>query len=401
MGIEVALVPSLMLAARRDWGRVSDHWKSECRGSRAGLAHLPGSENLGFLAWATALIYRRWNKSGLPRWMTPAEVDAWWLRELKDRRAGGLMLTEERSRIYFGWHWAPVAVALELGAPEVKDLARGWMRAQIAQAALCAVNVKPRRYDPPVNAKLAGSPPFVPLCGARSWSSTGGSAHHMGSSAFESVVGAILFGDWRPQSPTHQWELDLMTQIGRPRLFNATEGILLRKAITHPEDLQRDAVLDIVDIAGWGNAKWPCYLFRFERGGACIGYRRAINGNTAPLYAMSIHDDGRIHYLALDPGNRHDIDIEPCGIDTVGAWAGGESRPIKRMEFRPARWGDVLWQVDIGRKGARVVLPEKEPSPQPPPPAPKPEPPAGDDRRWYDYPGVWLTKLWRWIERRF
>lgn len=404
MGFEAFLVPSLMQAARRNWGQVSGHWKRECKKTRAGLARVPGSENLGFLAWATALVYRCWNKSGLPSWLTTADVDAWWLRELKDRRDVGLMLTEERSRIYFGWHWSPVAVALELGAPEVRTLARAWMRAQIAQAALCAVNVRPKRYDPPVDAKLAGSPPFVPLCGARSWSSAEGRAHHMGSSAFESVVGAILFDDWEPRGPAHQWELDLMTQIGRPKLFSSSEGILLRKAITRPEDLVREAVLDIMDISGWGNSKWPCYLVRFDRGGACIGYRRAINGNTAPMYSMGVHEDGTVHYLTLDPGNRHDINIEACGMDyapgdvSLRAWAGGGDRPVKNLEFKGSRWGQLLWIVDIGRRGGSLVWPEPG---QPVPPPPEPPPDEDEDREWYDWPGIWFTKLWRWIEGKF
>lgn len=405
MGVEVSLVPSLMRAARKNWGRVSDHWKDECKKTRPGLAHVPGSENLGFLSWATALIYRRWNRPGLPSWLTSAEVDTWWLRELLDRRDGGLMLTEERSRIYFGWHWAPVAVALALGDVEVKALARDWMRAQIAQAALCAVNVKPRRYEPPLDAKLAGSPPFAPLCGARSWSSKDGKAHHMGSSAFESVVGAILFNDWRPRSPAHRWELDLMTQIGRPDLFDESELVALRRAVGFPEKLDHEDLDAIIKIAGWGKSKWPCYLVRFERGGACIGYRRAVNANTAPMYAMGIHDDGTIHYLTLDPGNRHDINPEPCGMDytpgdvSLRAWAGGEDRPVKKLEFSGGRWGEPLWVVDLSGAGAKVIWPVEEQPPAPPPPGP----PADEDggRNILDRIGDALSRLWRWIEELF
>lgn len=167
-----------------------------------------------------------------------------------------------------------------------------------------------------------------------------------------------------------------------------------------------DKLQQIVEMAGLGNAKWPCYLVRFERGGACIRYGRGSGVSTAPLYAMGIHDDGTVHFLALDSGARqgHNINYEPCGMDIkdrqVTAWAGGEDLPVKRLHFDGARWGEILWIVDIGTRESKIIWPETG-SPPGPGPGPEPPSPKRDKSTWSRYRyyiiGLALIGLFLWL----
>lgn len=395
-----------------------------CKAHRGGLRAHPGSDNIGFLAWAVAFLVWRRQPRRLSDWMEPNEPRDWWLRDMRDRRDFGLMLDEEDARIYFGWHVAPIYVvwreSIRVGEelPTLAALCRNWLRAMLAKAALCAVPVRPRTYEPDLDAKFYGGDLFVPLCGARSWSADQQDAdpeleaHHMGSSAFESVTDALIFATWRPPQPAHQWELDVMSAAGRPRsdLINGHERMLLRDAIMAPESLTPEEVRRIADMAAWTtHERWPQFLVRFERGGACVRQGRAKTISTAPLYAMAIHDDGTVHYLAIDSGKRggRNIDREPCGfvrghpVDTGDsyAWAGGEDLPVKEMHFPNPRWGDVLWIVDLSGPGLKeVVWPKEEAPPAPPPPEPPPD--DDDDRRWYQEITDAIRDFFRSIRRR-
>lgn len=65
--------------------------------------------------------------------------------------------------------------------------------------------------------------------------------------------------------------------------------------------------------------------------------------------------------------------------------------------------GSVYSVVRFGPRGVEIVVgePDQPPGPGPGPEPPDPTPPPDKDRDWYDYPGVWLSKLWNWIEERF
>lgn len=52
------------------------------------------------------------------------------------------------------------------------------------------------------------------------------------------------------------------------------------------------------------------------------------------------------------------------------------------------------------RKAGRWIEGPLHPQESEPPPEEEEEKPDNDDRDWYDYPGIWLTKLWRWLEDR-
>lgn len=390
---------ALTAAVNKRWSDIPDGLWAVCKKTRKGLLADRGSENIGAMAWGAAFIISKLMPRLLPAWMRRNEPEEWWDREMRDRMRHGLMLAEEDSRIYFGWHWAPIAAVWALAVGELRRLCRDWMRAQTAKMALCAVPVKPKRYEPAINAKLDGNPLFVPPCGARSWSADDEdgkpgreAAHHMGSSAWESVAGAMIFDRWKPKQPAHQWELDVMTAAGRPELFTGAERAALRRAVNNPEDLSPVELSDLAAMAGLGNAKWPCFLVRFRDGGACVRYGRGSGVSTAPLYTMAIHRDGTIHFLALDSGARqgHNINYEPCGMEIqdgrVMAWAGGEDLPKTNLHFDAARWKDILWVVDIGTRGSEVVWPEPE-KPPVPGPGPGPTPPAPPRRRsdWVKY----------------
>lgn len=387
MGSEVHLVPSLLHALRGEWNKVNDGWRNDCKNSRRGSHRHPGSDNLVPLAWAIALVAAIRMPRQLPSWLVKSEVFSWWHRELEDRSKYSLMLHEERSRIYFGWHWAPIYVAWRLGPTKaIKDMARNWLRAQLAQASLCGARVKPQRYSPPIQAKLFSSRLFIPQCGARSWSTDNrdrSKAHHMGNSAFESVAFAMIFNGWNPPQPAHVWELSIMKELGKQRPMNEFDRTLMRDAINAPQSLTREQLNHLVSLAG--QARWPAYYVRFARGGACVGEGRSINSNTAPLYTMAINNDGTVHFLALDSGARqaHNINHEPCGltfsvngdrVSDVRAWAGGEDRPRKVMEFNYRQWGDLIYIAHVTSRGAKVIWPQMSPPiPGPPPPVPPSE----------------------------
>lgn len=418
MGAETFVTKSLLAAVERRWKDVDLRVFAECKKVRGGLLRDPGSENIGLMAWACAFVISRLRPVMLPEWLTPEECYRWWLREMGDRRDNGLLLAEERSRIYCGWGFAPIAAVWAFAEGTLKTLCRDWMRCFVAQGALCAVPVKPRRYDPPLKAKLDGNPLFVPLCGARSWSTENEddepgreSAHHMGSSAFESILGAILFDRWRPNQPAHQWELDVMMAARKPQLFNVDELPLLREAIYQPHMVTPSEIALIAEIASWSTPRWPAYLVRLENGGVCSSHGHARTVSTAPIYTMAIHEDGTIHYLVLDSGARqdHNIEREPCGMDIqwgagnesvlrVEGWAGGDDIPKKRLAFPRQKWGGVYWIVNT--ENGEVVYPKAAGTPVPPPPPP-PEP-KPEDERWYEKAGKLLQKLidallpWRW-----
>lgn len=379
MGAEKSLVPGLLSAVRGEWGKISGQWRDACKRSRKGSDAHPGSDNLIPLAWAIALVYAKRRPNGLPSWLTKEEVSSWWHRECKTRLERGLMLKEERSRIYFGWHWAPMYVVWRLApTTAISRMAKEWLRAQLAQMALVGVRTKPKRYNPPIAAKLFSGRLFIPLCGARSWS-TGNSrrtAHHMGNSAFESVASAMIFNNWNPSQPAHVWELNVMKELGKARPMNEEDRILMRDVINAPRSLIRSQLDRLVEIAG--QARWPAYLIRFSNGGgACVGDGHAFNANTAPLYTMAMNMNGTIYYIALDSGARHGINTEPCGLtfdvrgdmlDNVFAWAGGDDLPRKTLAFPARQWGDPLYVVHVTKRGAKVIWPQMAISPPLPPP---------------------------------
>lgn len=411
MGAEDFTHPSLLAAVERRWRNVDLRIFSECKKTREGLLKAPGSENIAFMAWGAAFVISHLRPAMLPEWLTPRECGEWWLRDMRDRRDNGLLLAEERSRIYCGWGFAPVAAVWAFAQGTLKTLCRDWMRCFVSQGALCAVPVKPQRYDPPIKAKLHGEPLFVPECGARSWSADNAddepgreSAHHMGSSAFESILGAILFDRWHPDQPAHQWELDVMLAARKPNLFDAVERALLRMAINRPELVTPSEIARIAEIASWSTPKWPAFLVRFENGGACISHGHARTVSTAPIYTMGIHDDGTIHYLVLDSGARggHNIEREPCGMDIhwgargesilrVEGWAGGDDIPKKRLVFHRQKWGGVFWIVNT--ENGEIVYPQASEDPVPPTPEP-PRPEPEEKRPWYE-------RLWQWLEDLF
>lgn len=235
---------ALTAAVNKRWDDIPDGLWAVCKKTRGGLLADRGSENIGSMAWGAAFIIAKLMPRLLPPWMRRNEPEQWWERDMRDRMKHGLMLAEEDSRIYFGWHWAPIASVWALAEGELKRLCRDWMRAQAAKMALCAMPVKPRRYEPPIKAKLHGEDLFVPPCGARSWSADDEdgkpgreSAHHMGSSAWESVAGAMIFDRWRPRQPAHVWELSVMEAAGKPDIFSPEEKRLLRMAIENPAKL--------------------------------------------------------------------------------------------------------------------------------------------------------------------
>lgn len=390
MGNEVAVVPGLLHAVRGEWNKINNSvWHKECQNSRRGSDKHPGSDNIIPLAWAIAFVAAIRQPNRLPSWLNKGEVFNWWKRELETRLNSGLMLQEERSRIYFGWHWAPIYVIWRLAtSTDIKNMAQEWLVAQLAQMALCGVRVKPQRYNPQIKAKLFSGRLCIPLCGARSWSADDAdgkpgreAAHHMGSTAFESVALAMIFNQWNQPQPAHTWELSVMTELGRIRPMNEEDRIIMRDTINSPLSLLRAELDRLVNLAG--RARWPAYLVRFSEGGAaCVGSGHGFGVSTAPLYAMAEDKTGTVFFLALDSGARqaHNINYEPCGLSysiqgdsvtDVFAWAGGDDLPRKILSFPYNKWGDVVYIVHVTKRGTKVIWPQMSPPPPtiPPPPS--------------------------------
>lgn len=413
MGAESHLVVSLLAALRGQWNKIN--WsgtKAECRKYRDGSDEHPGSDNHPVLAWLTALVVAWKRPDLLPRLgLKIGEVVLWWRRELETRLREGLQLVEVRARIYAIWN-AVLICWLWRAFREFQDLMylhKSYVRATAAQVALCAYPVKAKRLDPRAYDNPVDVPIFIPLAGARSHEQTGDKTHHKLTSAWDYFAAELLGLNWKRGGGSQtEWARDIVA-AARPGWMGLSdrEVSIFRTAIETGNPPMVNSLMSWLDGVG---TLWGCFLVRFERGSACIGYGRAVTVSTAPVYTMAVHADGTVEYLVMDGGGRggDNIDREPCGVDLqrnsprVTAWAGGEDLPVKRLPFHKDRWGEPVWIVKLARNGQHEVLWPREATPEPPGPGPEPPtPPRDDDRDWYDYPGLWLTKLWWWLEGRF
>lgn len=165
-----------------------------------------------------------------------------------------------------------------------------------------------------------------------------------------------------------------------------------------------------IDGAGPLKCKWRTEVVRFQDGSAFWTTDRATASPKPPASVIE-YTAGQGLKIYIPDGYRNEGCTGKGTIEYTGAnvWAEAVAdgqRPVKTLvrprstiishRVYPAK--GIVWQD--GKLHPRV-----EPPAPPPGPGPNPsEPPNGsprDDRDWHDYPGLWLTKLWRWIEARF
>lgn len=428
MGVERTLVPSVLNAVRGLWAKVDwSNTRATMRLYPNGSDGSPGSDNHSTLAWGVAIVVAAVNAPLLRKLgTTVSRVVEWWEDELTTRLLKGLQLKEERSRIYVVWEAFLICVLRPYfaGFHKLDDLHLKYVKAAVAQAALSAFPVRPKRLDPPAEDKALNIPVFCTLAGARSHEQKGDNTHHKLVSGWEFLLATVL-GYTLPSNTGSQitWARELVRAI-RPRWMGLTsfQRSLVRDVVEAGSVESAGILFEWLDGVG---TMWPATLVRFERRAATLGEGRAINANTAPVYAMTVDEKGTVRYLVLDTGSRSGVNPEPVRVLVSGdgavrdynVVAGGEDLPKKNMlisSSEPDHSGRVLWEIRLRRGGDhewRFPREEKEPpapvppGPGPVPPGPGPEPPApprdDDERDWYDYPGLWLTKLWRWLQERF
>lgn len=394
-GAESHLTRSLLAAARGRWDDVDwERTKPEIRRYRDGSDAEPGSDNHPILAYCIALIVA-WKRPDLLHRLgiTRDEVIAWWERELTVRLRKGLQLTEPRARIYVEWEAALICWCYSAfhRFAALQALHLRYVRATAAMMALCAYPVRPRRHSPPdVDSKMYRAALYVSLGGSRSWSGEREDGkrrmHHLGQSGWEVLLSGIMDITVPDE---FRWHRDLIAVLtpGWMGLSQSEVGII-RAAVNN------GATETVDDLVGWLDGVgtlWPCRLVRFERGAACIGLGREVNGNTRAIDTLAIHQDGTMHILASEGINRN-ANMEPCGVNEFEdgnhlveyrCWRGGEDDPRRMLVLHPERWGAVRWDVHLHRDGHHVVRRPGRPVPIPPPNPP--EPPEGSPRRKSDW----------------
>lgn len=384
---------AILLALQRRWGDINyGSLRETIEQYRDGTESVRGSENYGTLAYGAAVVIAWKRPDRLSRLgITRGGLIAWWERELQQRLERGLQLNEARSRIYCIFSQAIICwLRRAFEALGLADLHLRYVKATAAQVALCSYPVRPVRLKPDATDNPWPVPISVPLCGARSLEVN--ENHHMLHSAYEMFAAELLGLNWsRGGGSQTEWARDVI-RLARPGRMGMSAGEVgfFERAILLGRPMFVGDFMEWLDGVG---TRWPCRLIRFERGAACIGLGRSINGNTAPLFAMATHQDGTVRWLGVH-GRSHRVDAEPCGVNEFDhgddrvkyvAWAGGEDWPRKELVLHPDRWGKVLWDVHIQRDGNHVVRRPSQETPEPPGPGPEPEPPDDDPSWWSRY----------------
>lgn len=385
---------AIRLALQGRWDEINfGSLRETVNNYRGGTDSVPGSENYGTLAYMAALVIAWTRLELLSRvGITKGELITWWVRELRTRLDRGLQLMEADSRIYCIFSQAPICwLYRAFGAMrdrELRSLHTRYVLATAAEIALVGYPVQPVRLSPDVDDNAWPVPISVPLTGARSLEV--GEHHHMLHSAFEMFAAHLMGIDWsRGGGSQTEWARDVIRRADPGWMGMSSREIeIFRNAIRSPVP---ELVDDLVEWLRGVGTRWRCRLVRFERGTACMRMDRSINGNTAPLFAMAIHEDGTLHWLGVH-GRSHRVNSEPCDVRTIEgpndrmryvAVAGGEEWPQRNLILQPERWGRTLHDIEWHRDGRIEVHRPRGVTPVPPPNPP--EPPNSSPRRKSDW----------------
>lgn len=155
-------------------------------------------------------------------------------------------------------------------------------------------------------------------------------------------------------------------------------------------------------VAGPLKCKWRTEVVRFRDGSAFWTTDRTTAAPKPPASVVEhtrggglriFIPDGYKNYGCTGRGSVHFDDYK------VWAEAVADGKQPARTFVRPR--SEIISHRVYPARGTGWQEGKLHPKSDPPGPGPELEPPDDDDRDWYDYPGLWLTKLWRWLERRF
>lgn len=406
MGGEVKMIPVLPSLIRGDVGDPAD-WAGDLELSQ--VDGLP-SENLPELAWCEESYHHanRWRGAGGRLAPANGETAAalatcrqWGLDRLAvGRRA--FMGKEAFGRTYPGWHYmgkrSVLPLAMALGWDDLAGELRGWLRAYLAWAAVCSGN-RPGRavVDHKLEALAAGLAAGVVSCdgpeiawGGRfvAWSGdrvssregTEGPEHgHFLPYLSISPMGIWLEHEIGARSADSTDEGKVLAALRESfEVERSTGGAVLIasevEALRAARDGNVDACRAVVD---WCREWLPEVPFRVRRTSLSVSTvsPRGRGSSTTHVYATTVElETGVARHLYADPGWRSYKEPAPKWIGPGHAEveelpSGGLRITAQREDaaFGPpvvleTLGGEILFDVETGPDGVRVLFPAPAPA---------------------------------------